>query len=83
MATAPSAPITRMFGEISSQGSSDDNGSMPSAFQTFTYTTEKLALLDSGADFCIVCDDVLGVQLEKPQGVYFAFKDLSGPFPKI
>ena len=55
----------------------DDNGSMPSAFQTDTYTKENFALLDSGADSFIVCDDVLGVKLDKPQGVYFAFKSIS------
>jgi len=48
----------------------------------FTYTKENFALLDSGADICIVCDDVLGVKLDKPQGVYFAFKYFSSPFTK-
>lgn len=44
------------------------------AFKNDKYTIKKFALIDSGADVCIICDDILGIQLEKPQGVYFAFK---------
>jgi len=43
-------------------------------FEKDTYPLSRFALFDTGADICIICDDVLGVQLEKPHGVFFAFK---------
>jgi hypothetical protein len=40
---------------------------------------EPFALFDTGAGVCIIYDDVLGVQLDEPRGVFFAFKYISLP----
>lgn len=48
-------------------------------FDRDTYSITKLALFNTGSDICVVCDDVLSVELEESQGVLMTFKYISAP----
>ena len=51
----------------------DQTGRISTLFEKDTYRLERFAMFDTGADVCIICDDVLEVRLEKPLGVLFSF----------
>ena len=65
-------PYILIRGEI--QAHRDDDGNLTSGFAKEFYDADGLALLDTGAECCVVCAEFLGLEFNERKRVYFNFE---------
>jgi hypothetical protein len=54
----------------------DQEGNIPVEFGQELFEANDLALLDYGADCCVICTDFIGVKLNERTRVFFDFEDI-------